>query len=75
MLAAGDVVAGPDATTVRPATLRPFLALYVFDTFSDPGFCDLFVGKAMNSDASANEECGPTQHDQIIQDEFFDSSD
>nr|XP_045089605.1 receptor-like serine/threonine-protein kinase SD1-8 [Aegilops tauschii subsp. strangulata] len=32
-------------------------------------------GKAMNSDASLDEEYGPMELDQMIQDEFFDSSD
>lgn len=31
-------------------------------------------GKTMDSDASSDEEYGPTELDKIIQDEFFDSS-
>ena len=34
VLAVGDVVADPDTSVVRPATLGP-LTVYVFDTLSD----------------------------------------
>jgi hypothetical protein len=40
ILAAGDVVAGPDATVVRPSKLRLRLALDVFDTLTDRNYCD-----------------------------------
>ena len=65
---------GPDATAVCPATLRLRLALDVFDTSSDRIFCD-FIREMMDSNASSDKEYGPMELDQMIQDEFFDSSD
>ena len=35
----------------------------------------ILLGKMMDSDASLDEEYGPTELDQLIQDEFFGSSD
>jgi hypothetical protein len=39
------------------------------------GFFVILLGKTMDSDASSDEEYGPTELDQMIEHEFFDSSD
>ena len=44
-------------------------------THCPTGFFVILLGKTMDSDASSDEEYGPTELDQMIQDEFFDSSD
>ncbi|KAE8779905.1 hypothetical protein D1007_47016 [Hordeum vulgare] len=75
VLTAVDIAAGPEAIVVRPTTLRLPLALYVFDRMSDPVFCDLFAEKAMNSDASSDDEYGPIELDKRIKAKCFDSSD
>nr|XP_020197682.1 uncharacterized protein LOC109783491 [Aegilops tauschii subsp. strangulata] len=57
---------------VCTATLQLRLALNVFDTLIDRNYCD-FVRQMMDSDASSDKEYGPTELDQMIQDEFFNS--
>jgi hypothetical protein len=74
VLATEDIVVGPYATTVHPATLGLHFTHYVFDTLSDQVFFDLFVRKTMNSDPLLDEAYGPTELDKMIENEFFNLS-